>query len=102
MQQTKYKETLIGKLQKIGSFVLRIWSKVYNISKQPKLMVEVTIKVSVPDHAEKAFRKVVEETAKFFNRRERFFELMNELKGTLKADKSWKELKIEVYEQDLP
>jgi len=65
-------------------------------------MVEVTIKVSVPDHAEKAFRKAVEETAKFFNKRERFFELMNELKGTLKADKSRKELKIEVYEQDLP
>ncbi|MCD6494059.1 MAG: hypothetical protein J7K36_09770 [Archaeoglobaceae archaeon] len=65
-------------------------------------MVEVTIKVSVPDHAEKAFRKAVEETAKFFNRGDQFFELMNELKGTLKTDKSWKELKIEVYEQDLP
>ncbi|WP_456330216.1 hypothetical protein [Archaeoglobus sp.] len=63
-------------------------------------MGEVTIKVSVPDHAEKAFRKAVEETAKFFNKRDRFFELMSALKGALKTDKSWKELKIEAYEQN--
>ena len=65
-------------------------------------MGKVTIKVSVPDHAEKAFKKAVEETAKFFNEKDRFFKLMNELKGTLKADKSWKELKMETYEQNLP
>ncbi|AKG91327.1 hypothetical protein GAH_01372 [Geoglobus ahangari] len=64
-------------------------------------MGEITIKVSVPDHAERAFRKAVEETAKFFNERDRFFELMSKLKGTLKVDKSWKELKIEAYEQNL-
>ncbi|AIY89396.1 hypothetical protein GACE_0339 [Geoglobus acetivorans] len=62
-------------------------------------MGEMTIKVSVPDHAEKAFKKAVEETAKFFNKRDRFFELMNELRGALKVDKSWEELKTELYER---
>ena len=60
-------------------------------------MGEITIKVYVPDRAEKAFRKAVEETAKFFNERDRFFELMNKLKGTLKVDKPWNELKMEPY-----
>lgn len=77
-------------------------SKLYNISNQPNYMGEVTIKVSVPDNAEKAFIKAVEETAKFFNERGRFFELMNELKGAIKTEKSWKELKMEIYEQNLP
>lgn len=59
-------------------------------------MGEVNIKVSVPDDAEEVFRRAVEEIAKFLNKRDRFLELMNELKGSLKTEKSWKELKAEV------
>ncbi len=60
----------------------------------------VEIKVEVPDGMEKRFRKVIEEIAKFYNRRDRLFELIEELKGSIETDKSWKDLRFEAYEQD--
>lgn len=60
----------------------------------------VEIRVEVPDEKEEEFRRVVEEIAKFYNRRDRLFELMEELGGSIETEKSWKELREEAYEQD--
>lgn len=60
----------------------------------------VEIKVEVPDGMEERFKRVVEEIAKFYNRRDRLFELIEELKGSIETDKSWKDLRFEAYEQD--
>lgn len=63
-------------------------------------MGEITIKVKVPNGREEAFKKVVEEIAEFYNKKEVFFNLIDELKGSVKTKKTWKELKLEAYEQD--
>lgn len=59
----------------------------------------VEIKVKVPDGMEERFRRVVEEIAKFYNMRNRLFELLEELKGSIETDKSWKDLRVEAHEQ---
>ena len=61
----------------------------------------VRIKVEVPDGMEESFKKVIEEIAKHYLRRERLFGLIEELKGSIKVDKTWKELRVEAYEQGI-
>ena len=60
----------------------------------------VEIKVEVPDGMEERFKRVVEEIAKFYNRRDRLFKLIEEMKGSIETDKYWKDLRFEAYEQD--
>ncbi|XRO76592.1 hypothetical protein ACO3VM_07400 [Methanocaldococcus sp. 10A] len=59
----------------------------------------VEIRVKVPDGMEERFKKIVKEIAKFYNTKNRLFNLLEELKGTIETDKSWKDLKVEAHEQ---
>jgi len=59
----------------------------------------VEIKVKVPDGMEERFKKVIEEIAKFYNRRDRLFELLEELKDSIETDKPWRELRVEAHER---
>ena len=61
-------------------------------------MGEVVIQVVVPDGYEEAFKKEVEEMAKYLRNRERLKKNMEKLFGILKTEKTWKELKGEIYE----
>ncbi|WP_297549701.1 hypothetical protein [Thermococcus sp.] len=61
-------------------------------------MGEVVIQVVVPDGYEEAFKKEVEEMAKYLRNRERLKKKMEKLFGMLKTDKTWKEMKREMYE----
>ena len=61
-------------------------------------MGEVVIHVVVPDGYEEAFKKEVEEMAKYLQNRERLKKDMERLFGILKTDKTWKEIKREMYE----
>ena len=64
-------------------------------------MGTVEIRVEVPDGKEEEFKRIVEEIAKFYNKRGRLFELVEKLKGSVETEKSWKDLRIEAYEQDI-
>ncbi|CAB3288336.1 conserved protein of unknown function [Methanocaldococcus lauensis] len=59
----------------------------------------VEIRVKVPDGMEERFIKIVKEIAKFYNTKNHLFKLLEELKGSIKTDKSWKDLKVEAHEQ---
>ncbi len=60
----------------------------------------VEIKVEVPDDVEESFKRIVKELAKFYNRRKKLFELIEELRGSVKTEKSWKELREEAHGHD--
>lgn len=59
----------------------------------------VEIRVEVPDGMEESFKKTVEEIAKYYSKRDSLFGLIEELKGSIKTDKSWRELRVEAHEQ---
>ena len=61
-------------------------------------MTKVTIQVDVPDEYVDSFKKHVEEMARFLRNKERLKENLEKVKGILKTDKSWEELKEEYYE----
>ncbi len=61
-------------------------------------MAKVTIQVDVPDEYVDSFKKHVEEIARFLRNKERLKENLEKVKGILKTDKSWEELKEEYYE----
>ncbi len=63
-------------------------------------MGTVEMRIDIPDGKEDEFRRLVEEIAKFYRRRKRLIELVEELKGSIETEKSWKDLRIEAYEQD--
>jgi len=63
-------------------------------------MGTVEMRIDVPDGKEDEFRRLVEEIAKFYRRRKRLIELVEELKGSIETEKSWKDLRIEAYGQD--
>jgi len=63
-------------------------------------MGTVEMRIDVPDGKEDEFRRLVEEIAKFYRRRKRLIELVEELKGSIETEKSWKDLRIEAYEHD--
>jgi len=64
-------------------------------------MGTVEMRIDVPDGKEDEFRRLVEEIAKFYRRRKLLIELVEELKGSIETEKSWKDLRIEAYEQDI-
>ncbi|MEZ0344072.1 MAG: hypothetical protein ABWJ99_04650 [Caldimicrobium sp.] len=64
-------------------------------------MGEVEIKFKVPDGMEERFKRVVKEIAEFYNKKNRLFELVEALKGSIETDKSWRDLKGEAHEQDI-
>ena len=61
-------------------------------------MGEVVIHVVVPDGYEEAFKKEVKEMAKYLRNRRKLKENMEKLFGILETDKTWKEIKREMYE----
>ena len=63
-------------------------------------MGTVEMRIDIPDGKEDEFRRLVEEIAKFYRRRKRLIELVEELKGSIETEKSWKDLRIEAYGQD--
>ncbi|WP_297418912.1 hypothetical protein [Thermococcus sp.] len=61
-------------------------------------MGEVVIHVVVPDGYEGTFKKEVEEMARYLRNREELRKNMEKLFGILKTEKTWKEMKREMYE----
>ena len=61
-------------------------------------MGEVVIHVVVPDGYEEVFKKEVKEMAKYLRNRRKLKENMEKLFGILETDKTWKEMKREMYE----
>ncbi|AMQ18617.1 hypothetical protein [Thermococcus peptonophilus] len=61
-------------------------------------MEKVVIEVEVPKEYAEEFRREVEEMAKYLRNRKALWGEMKKLKGILKTDKSWEELKEECYE----
>ncbi|MDV3103827.1 hypothetical protein [Thermococcus waiotapuensis] len=61
-------------------------------------LVEVTIHVKVPREYAEEFKRDVEARAWYLSHREELFKNLKKLKGILKTEKSWKELKEEYYE----
>ncbi|GEM_PF-883835 len=64
-------------------------------------MVDVVIHVKVPKKYAEIIQKDVEAKAWYLSHREELFETLKKLKGILKTDKSWKELKREYYERGI-
>ncbi|NJE10142.1 MULTISPECIES: hypothetical protein [unclassified Thermococcus] len=61
-------------------------------------IVDVVIHVKVPKKYAETFRKDVEAMAWYLSHKDELFENMKKLKGIMKTNKSWKELKEEYYE----
>lgn len=61
-------------------------------------LVDVTIRVKVPREYAEEFKKDVEARAWYLSHKEELFKNLKKLKGVLKTEKSWKELKEEYYE----
>lgn len=64
-------------------------------------MGEIVIRVNVPEGYEESFKKEVEEMAKYLRNREKLRKNMEKLFGILKTNKTWKEMKREMYEERL-
>ncbi|BAD86257.1 hypothetical protein, conserved [Thermococcus kodakarensis KOD1] len=61
-------------------------------------LVDVVIHVKVPKKYAEEFRKEVEARAWYLAHKKELFENLKKLKGIMKTDKSWKEIKRELYE----
>jgi hypothetical protein len=61
-------------------------------------LVDVVIHVKVPKEYAEEFRKGIEARAWYLAHKKELFENLKNLKGIMKTDKSWKEIKRELYE----
>ena len=72
-----------------------------NYQRLGRKMGEIVIRVNVPEGYEESFKKEVEEMAKYLRNREKLRKNMEKLFGILKTNKTWKEMKREMYEERL-
>jgi flagellar biosynthesis regulator FlbT len=64
-------------------------------------MGDIVIRVDVPDQFQASFRQEVEEMAEALKNRAKLFDTLKALRGTMKTEKPWKQLKEEAHEQGI-